>query len=389
MAIRKYTKWIDKCGANPKGIRITPNASAFVRTVCSCGFADAAQVYECPNCGNTEFTVCDSYETTYQKFPIEVVVSKGDVSVVQRVQNIWLRQEIEIDESPQVLFSYDGKNVNFPRWNSHEEVFKALRANKSKLPEEIVEALDTMEELGHSDNYRTFGKLLEEHPKTDMFIRMEKDAHPVFTKALIDMVFGSYSNYPDMDFVSMDGFFKEYAVPAEFREFADKCPSEILDRTINVRHKSWRASPNAKFEKPANWDAVPDEIKNVCKYYVENGVISFRTYISLGTIEPEMLKKKAILNLYFKKYMMQFKDRIVSAINATYQYLTENKIPITETTFDEKWCRQKQNIDMLYSTLARSQTDIDAFINYCDTDAVNAIKNLASAKRTKKAKAAE
>ena len=345
MAIRKYTKWIDKCGANPKGIRITPNASAFVRTVCSCGFADAAQVYECPNCGNTEFTVCDSYETTYQKFPIEVVVSKGDVSVVQRVQNIWLRQEIEIDESPQVLFSYDGKNVNFPRWNSHEEVFKALRANKSKLPEEIVEALDTMEELGHSDNYRTFGKLLEEHPKTDMFIRMEKDAHPVFTKALIDMVFGSYSNYPDMDFVSMDGFFKEYA--------------------------------------------VPDEIKNVCKYYVENGVISFRTYISLGTIEPEMLKKKAILNLYFKKYMMQFKDRIVSAINATYQYLTENKIPITETTFDEKWCRQKQNVDMLYSTLARSQTDIDAFINYCDTDAVNAIKNLASAKRTKKAKAAE
>ena len=389
MAIRKYTKWVDKCGANPKGIRITPNASAFVRTVCSCGFADAAQVYECPNCGNTEFVVCDCHETEYQKFPVEVVVSKSDVSVIQRVQSIYLRQEIEIVENPRSLFAYDGKTVNFNRWNGHEEVFEALRNNKDKLPMEIVDALETMDALGHSNNNRVFSRLLEEHPKTDMFIRMEKDAHPAFTKALIDRVFGGYSSYPDMEFVSMDGFFREYNVPEEFREFVDKCPDEIIRRTIDQRHGGWRRNPSAKFEAPANWNSVPEEIKNVCKYYLENGVISFNTYASLGTIEPAMLKKKAILNLYFKKYMMQFKDRIVSAINATYHYLEENNIAITETTFDEKWCRQKQNIDMLYSTLARSQTDIDAFINYCDSDAVNAIKNLASAKRTKKAKATE
>lgn len=389
MAIRKYTKWVDKCGANPKGIRITPSASAFVRTVCSCGFADAAQVYECPNCGNTEFTVCHSRDTEFAEFPVEFVKAKGVVSVVKRTQYVFLRQEIELEERVETLFSYDGATVNFNRWRHTDEVFKVLRENKKNLPSEVVEALDIMEELDQGTDYRIFTKLLTPLPRMDMFIKMEKDAHPEFVKALVRAVYGSYNDYSDMEFSSMSGFFKEYKVPDEFQEFADKYPDEIIRRTVSMRHTGWRRNPSAVFEAPQNWKAVPEEIKNVAKYYLENGVINFNTYFSLGTIEGDMLKKKKILSLYFKKYMMQFKDRIVYAVNNTYTYLTNNGIDINETTFDEKWCCQRKNINALYENLSRSQADIDDFINFLDGDAVNAIQRLAAAKRTKKAKTSE
>lgn len=387
MAIRKYTKWIDKCGANPKGIRITPSASAFVRTVCSCGFADVAQVYECPCCGNTEFVVCESYNTTINTFPMELIVSKGTIKVIQKCQTVYLRKDIEIDEETKTLFEYDGTNVRFSGYNSEGSVFEILEKNKDKLPEEIVDALETTESFDGYQKSRVFSRLLDSHPKADIFIKMEKDKHPAFVKAVIVMAFSSYNSIKDIDFTSVDGFFREYGVPTEFQEFIDKYPSEILNRTLYKRWCGWRSTTNYKFETPQNWEKVPTEIKSVARYYLDNGVISFDTYLSLASINEDLLcKKKNILNLFFKKYMMQFKNSIVNRIEQVYRYLDDNKIPINETTFDEKWVNQKRNMDFFYDNLSRSHADIDAFINCCDTDAVTAIKNLAASKRTKKTK---
>ena len=189
----------------------------------------------------------------------------------------------------------------------------------------------------------------------------------------------------------MSEFYSEYKIPAEFRPFVDTKPHEMIDKTYLRRNRFYGRTPSREvFQVPTGWENVPNEIKSVANYYLENGVIDFDAYCTLGSIDKELLTKyKQQLNQYFKKYMMMFTNRIVYAVNKTYQYLVENGIPVTDATLDEKYCNQRRNIEEMKQNLSRHESDIDNFINACDFDAVNALHQLACSKRTRKAKKEE
>lgn len=390
MAIRKYTQIVNKIGpsADVKGIRILPSASAFERTICGCGFADASQVYECPVCGNTEFVVVDYRDKEIRTMEPAIHISGNNVKITKETHYVMLRHEVELDKREEVLFEYDGVNCSFNRWNYTNEAFKLFRENQDKLPADMQYAITVMDACELEDT-RTFAHLLSAHPRLDYFIQNEIKDHPAFVKALVRSKFSGYSsNSDDIDFRSMEEYYRVYNIPVEFRELVDRFPSDFYSRTISLKY-GWRANPNAKFQKPENWDNVPDEIKGICKYYLENGAINLGTYFSLGNVNHLILKNKKVFSRFLKKYMMAYKDRIVHEINHACDYLTSEGIEINETTFDSKWICQRKNASELYKNLSRAEADIDNFINNCETDAVNAIKMLANAKRTKRAKTEE
>lgn len=396
MAIRKWTK-IEIPAGTPKnivdkvkGVRITPSASAFVRTICSCGFADAAQVYKCPNCGNEEFIICDSYETEFAKDDPKFTVSGQDVDVSRVTWTIFLGTEVTVAPKTRKMFERKGPNVNIDSYSRDNNFYDVLKKNYDKLPDDIKDAVNMCEEF-ELDVYHSFKDTLRSRPRLDIFIQMEKAAHPEFVKELVRSVIGSWNHYPDIDFSTMSEFYSEYKIPAEFRPFVDTKPHEMIDKTYLRRHRFYGRTPSREvFQVPTGWENVPNEIKSVANYYLENGVIDFDAYCTLGSIDKELLTKyKQQLNQYFKKYMMMFTNRIVYAVNKTYQYLVENGIPVTDATLDEKYCNQRRNIEEMKQNLSRHESDIDNFINACDFDAVNALHQLACSKRTRKAKKEE
>lgn len=397
MAIRKYTSYINKGTATVKGIRIPPTASAFSRTICNCGFYSDKQVYECPECGNTEFSVLSNYQSIIGTEPVTMTVSKGTVDISFVQHNAFLRKDVELEDSVVTMLHYDESkgelSTNVP-YNREKEIYTQLVENKDKLPTALAESVEICVSMGF-DSLRYLRDAMKPHPHLEQFIRLERDNYPNLCKALTQQVFsygggyggwGSSKKAEDIDFNSVTEFMRKYRIPDEFEEYLDKYPSEMLSRTTEPRLFSWSRNPHANFRAPENWDSVPVEIKNVLKYYLENGILNIHTFFDLGRITPALLKKPVILNSYLKKYLMQWTDRIISQVNDDYNYLVKNGIDVTEATFDSKWINQNKNVAMLKETLARNESDIDDFINYMDVDAVGAVIRLSQTKRKKRAK---
>lgn len=374
-------------GTDFDGIRTV--GMAFERTLCKCGFYSASPVYECPECGNTKFLVCRDYQTELSVSDPEVVVNKkkNEVKVVRKRRVVFLKQEIEIGEVEDTQFTYDGNVASMAnRWHGGQEIISLLYEHRDELPDEMKDNLELLNKLGLLTETNIFTKIFGAYPNLRRLILNEEDRNPAFVAAILKKQFNSYyGGDKDIEFDSVEKYFKEFAIPAEFQPLALSHCEEFFRRTLDVRN-GWRANPHAKFEVPANWNLVPDELKGVVMYYLENRVINLHTYFNLGQIPAEMLKKyPAIVSLFFKKYMMYYKDGIINGTISVYNFLQENGEAISADTFDVRHMYQIQNMNDLYANLARSKTDIDNFINSLEGDAVAGLKALADAKRTKKA----
>ena len=400
MAIRKYTKFINNTKHNIPGIIIPPSTSAFSRTICACGFYSDKQVYECPNCGNTDFKVASGYETNIENTPLKISIHGSTVKISYVKTTINLYRDVEVNDKEILVLNYNEKATPI-RLERHcslrpDEALKVLKENFDKLPPILQGALELVDYI-ESPSLNELEKALTPRPKLEMFLRLNYDKYPSFCAHLVRQVLqygGRATSWmasakkvaDDIDFTTIEEYFDKYEIPEEFKDFLDKFPDRMLHETTWKRLFTFSPVPSAKFELPANWNDVPSEIKNVMKYYLENGMINITTYLRLGEIDQRLFKKKDILNKYLKKYLMQWTDQIVQRINQDFKYLLENGIPLSETTFDSKWINVHRNLSHLKKTLARSEEDIDNFINYLDVDAVGAVSRLAQSKRTKKPK---
>lgn len=392
MGIRKWTS-VDtsaapaEVAAMVKGVVVTEQASAYVRTVCTqCGEFSANKKTKC-SCGNTEFIVCNSYYTPFYTEKPTVTVKGDDVHIEVTTWQIQLQKDITVASSKSTILSRESGRLTFDSYRHGNDVIEILKEHKDELPLDFQEALEVYEEFGLSGN-NYLKNLLTYKPNTMLFIQYEKDRHREFVKAVINDVYNSWRGYNDIDFRTMDEFYKEYRVPEEFKEFVDTHPSNMLNRTFDKRWGNYsRTSNGAVFQLPNEWHKVPDEIKAVAKYYLENNVIGVETYFSLGNIDNMLLRNyRHITNLFFKKYMMMYTNRIVTELNAVYNYLIENGLPVDDKTLDAKFCNQHRNLSDMKERLARYEYDIDTFFNACDVDAVKAIERLATSKRMKRAK---
>lgn len=370
-----------------KGVVVTEQASAYVRTVCTqCGEFSANKKTQC-SCGNTDFIVCNSYYTPFYTEEPTLTVKGDDIRIEVTTWQISLQKELTVTSTKNVLLAREGGTFTFDSYRHGNEVIEILKKHKDELPIDFQEAIEVYEEFGLSGN-NYLKNLLTYKPNMMLFIQYEKDNHRAFVKALIDDVYNSWRGYSDIDFRTMDEFFKEYRVPEEFRGFVDTHPSNIISRTFDKRWGNYsRTSNGAVFQVPENWSKVPEEIKSVTRYYLENNVIGLETYFGLGNIDGMLLSHhKNIANLFFKKYMMMYTNRIVQELNSAYNYLIENGLPVDDRTLDAKFCNQHRNLSAMKERLARHEYDIETFINTCDTDAVKAIERLAASKRTKRVK---
>jgi hypothetical protein len=379
--IRKYTRLIDKelLDKTPyQGIHF--NVRNMERTLCRCGHVCAGKIYECPDCGNTNFAYDVHYGAVLHSTEYEIEFIGNDFYIFNYDIKVLFKNEVSLTQIKQVVISCEAGVFNAPRWgNTLEEIgIPLMEANLDKLPEKIKSTLEKMKRY-NVQGYVPFKALLNPTPNLRALIKNEDKDNPLFIGAVISRFFNYiYGGSDDIPFTSINQCCTLFNIPAEFNDFIRKNPKTVLDR-ISYYGKR-------QFDVGENWHLVPQEIKNIMWYYYENGIIQFYDYLRLGSINKTIISNTSIISSFLKRYMMQFKNNVIHKINEVHQYLINNNIEVNKNTLDYKFYTQHKNIVKMKKNVLRSEFDVDNFINGIGINAVEATKVLASNKRVLKPK---
>jgi len=378
--IRKYTTFanrelLDKGDFN--GIHFT--FGNVERTACRCGYVSQGKIYECPECKNSKFLYDVSYDKSISESKYDIEIIGRDFAIFNYKVGINFGVDLSLKEEKKVIISYEKGILNLPRWgNEFSEIgFPIMMAHINELPSNIVLALDQIGKYKNLDA-SVFTSLINAGPNLKQLIKNEDTLNPLFVGATISRFIGrGYGSTVDVPYVNMQQCCNNYRIPEEFHELLGKIPSVILERIPYYGTSQF-------FDSGRSWHLVQKEIKNIAWYYYENGIIDFKDYLSLGNVNEDIILKTDLISSFFKKYMMQFQNGIVNKLNEVYAYLITNGITVDKTTLDYKFYFQHKNVATIKENVARSEFDIDNFINGLSVNAVDAMKILASTKRIKK-----